>query len=398
MLSTNSPRSRTTSTSSKGSRSGGSRTPPRSKNYKRSSIPPVPSIPPILFPPKIEPGEQIGIRLAHNALAVATQNSLSSFHNAGLGSGTISRPSPTLQQIMDGTIRQSSTSMIVKTDVDITEPIVQHKLKYYITDITNSLIDDSLSTDDFWYSIARELNLLPNYIRDRPSIVFRFHFDYIKMGENFLTLEYIANNIFGEYTVCSSPDFLGLLDVHLANDSQMSGLMGILEKSVGIPNILDYNKIPNEKEKMFVATGSNLVEILNLQGICDIETTSNNVLDVEKVLGLDAAREVLYQEILSKTGNEETAALISDFMTCTGSVTFFKKDNPILPERGFLSSIAFEKPKQDIKRVLHSGAIDPITSVYSQIIVGKVPGVGSGSRLFSLEESRMKGEFDWSME
>jgi DNA-directed RNA polymerase beta' subunit len=176
----------------------------------------------------------------------------------------------------------------------------------------------------------------------------------------------------------------------------MSGLMGLLEREIGIENILDYKYIPNSDNKVFITTGSNLGRILNIEGVDGIETISNNAMDIERTLGLDAAREVLFQEILSKTGNEETADLMADFMTCKGSVAFFKKDNPILKDRGFLSSIAFERPKQDVKRVLHSGTWDPISSVYSRIVVGKVPQVGSQSRFFELMED--EGGFDWSID
>ena len=173
--------------------------------------------------------------------------------------------------------------------------------------------------------------------------------------------------------------------------------MGILEKTVGISGISDYNNISTDKDKMYITTGSNLGEILNIAGVCEIETISNNILDVEKVFGIDAARKILYQEILSKTRNTEVARFISDFMTCKGYVIFFKKDNPLLLERGFLSSMSFENPKQDIKRVLQSGAKDNVSFVYSQIIAGMAPNIGSGSNLFTLiEDDDM--ELDWSME
>lgn len=364
----------------------------RKDKTKLRDIREKPTIPP---PPRIEPGEQIGIRLAHNALAEATQSSLSAFHNAGMGE-VVSRQSPSLQCIMDGTIRQSSTSMVVKMDREIDRPIVRRKLKYYVNGITNSLVDERLGQDDFWYDIGSNLGLISQSNRTSSSIVFRFHFDYSKMVNDLITLEYISNIIFDNYNVFRSPNFLGLLDVHLVNNSQMSGLMGLLEKDIGLVNILDYKYIPSNDGNTIITTGSNMGEILGLLGVDGVETISNNILDIEKTLGLDAAREVIYEEIFSKTKNKDTAALIADFMTCKGSVSFFKKDNPILKERGFLSSIAFERPKQDIKRVLSSGIVDPISSIYSQIIVGKVPEVGSGSRLFSLKENELFMD-DWDV-
>lgn len=338
----------------------------------------------------IQPGEQVGIRLAHHALSEATQSSLSAFHNAGLGSGTVSRISPSLQQIMDGVINQSNTSMLVKIDTKVETPIPRRAFRYYVDDITNSIVDILLDGKDFWYHIGRELGVIP-IGRDGKSTIFRFHINYHKLVNDSITLKHLVDTIFKDFAAFHSPDFISIIDVHLDNDTQISGVMELLERSIGINGIssclIDGTTI--------VTTGSNLGEILNVQGVDNTETISNNVYDVEKNFGIDAAREVLYDEILAKVDNVHTAALIADFMTCKGYVTSFKKDNPMLKARGFLSSIAFERPKNDIKAIVRNGIVDDTKSVYSQVITGQLPNVGSGSRLFSLEES---DELDWGME
>ena len=103
----------------------------------------------------VQPGEQVGIRLAHHALSEATQSSLSAFHNAGLGSGTTSRMSPSLQQIMDGVITNSNTSMIIKTNDRTKNAIPYRTLRYYVSDVTNSIVDVSLNGKDLFHSVWR---------------------------------------------------------------------------------------------------------------------------------------------------------------------------------------------------------------------------------------------------
>lgn len=348
--------------------------------------------------PKIHPGEQIGIRLAHYALAEATQSSLSAFHNAGIGDAMVARTSPSLQQIMDGAIQQSNTSMIVVTKEKCVDCIVRRNLKYYIDDISNSLIDEKLTGNDFWYKIGRKLKIIAKYKKKSNQIIFRFTLNYRKMAKDSVTLKYLVDKVFGEYITYYSPDFIGIIDIHLTDESQMFGLMEILEEQVGIDGILDSKTMENGKT--LVTTGSNLGKILTMFGIDNAETTSNNVYDVEKNLGIDAAREVLYDEILSKTGSKDTAALMADFMTRDGHVSAFKKDNPALKRRGLLSSIAFERPKNDIKAIARGRNVDEVTSVYSQVITGELPNIGSGSRLFSLRDDPFHNlqmdEFDWS--
>lgn len=339
-----------------------------------------------------QPGEQIGIRLAHHALSEATQSSLSAFHNAGLGSSIASRASPSLQQIMDGVVNHSNTSMLIKTNGTL-GCVASRPFKYYLDNVTNSFVDKSLSKDPFWYDIAKEFGLLPNYKRSARTTTFRFYLNYRKMVTDFVTLKHLVDNVFDGYVACYSPDFLGIIDVHLKNDVQLGGMMEVLEKRIGVKGIS--NCSPTKDPQTFVATGSNLGELLIMLGVDNAKTVSNNAYDAEKNLGIEAAREVLHAEILSKVNNVHTAALLADFMTCKGFVASFKKDNPVLRARGFLSSIAFERPKRDVKEVVDGQIVDPTSSVYSQIITGQLPDVGSGSRLFSLEESE---ELDWTLE
>ena len=334
----------------------------------------------------VQPGEQVGIRLAHHALSEATQSSLSAFHNAGLGSGTTSRMSPSLQQIMDGVITNSNTSMIIKTNDRTKNAIPYRTLRYYVSDVTNSIVDVSLNGKDFWYIIGNKLGIYPNR---NGSAIFRFHVNYHKLVRDSVTLKYLADNIFKEYITFCSPDFISIIDVHLENDAQISGMMELLDRTIGVSGISECNPVD---KTTFITVGSNLSEILNMYGVDNAETASNNVYDVEKNFGIDAAREVLYDEILAKVDNVHTAALIADFMTCKGYVSAFKKDNPMLKQRGFLSSIAFERPKTDIKNVIRNKVTDNTQSVYSQIITGQLPDIGSGSRLFSLIED----ELDWT--
>jgi hypothetical protein len=254
---------------------------------------------------------------------------------------------------MDGAINQSNTSMIIRMDTKVETPIVRRAFRYYVDNITNSIVDVSLDGKDFWYDIGREVGVIPNK-RNGKSTIFRFHINYRKLTNDFITLKHLVDIIFKDFTAYYSPDFISIIDVHLDNDAQISGMMELLERNIGMDGILGCNLV----DEVLTTTGSNLGEMLNIYGVNNVETISNNVYDVEKSFGIDAAREVLYDEILAKVDNVHTAALIADFMTCKGYVASFKKDNPILKARGFLSSIAFERPKSDIKGIVRNGIID----------------------------------------
>lgn len=335
----------------------------------------------------ITPGEQIGIRLAHRVLADLTQDSLSSFHSAGLEGSNQS--SQSLQDIIDGVDNKGSMTIALVNPKNIEKlkrQILYRPLKYYISRVTSSMFEPILQDSKFWYDIGYKLDILES-VREVPinnPIVVRFYFDYRKLKEDNQTLEYIVNTIFQNVDyVFYSPDFIGIVDIYIAAMVELSGVIQLVDENLGIKNINKCTIVGNN----IVTSGSNLEEICTQQYVDSPNTISTDIYDVEQVFGLEAARHVIYTEIYNKCGDKRSASFMADFMTCKGLVSPFKKGNPILKDKGFLTSIAFERPKKDIKDILSSGdTVDLTSSVYSQLVTGEKPNIGTGSILFDVIE------------
>lgn len=328
----------------------------------------------------MHPAEQIGIRYAHIVLSDLTQDSLSSFHNAGNISGGNSQG---LQDIIDGNNNRSG--MVIKSDSvgKIKRDILYRPLKYYVTSITNSILEQ-FEDENFWYTIGRKLGKLPgpSDIPPESVIIIRFYLDYQRLKRDCRTLEYVVRKIFFNYDhVYHSPNFMGIIDVHISNLIELSSIVALIDDTMGIEGITscDINS------DTLLTTGSSLHEVCTHKYVDATTLTSNDIYDVERTFGLEAAREIIYSEVYSKCGNKKSSGFIADFMTCKGYVSAFKKDNPMLKDKGFLASIAFERPKKDIKDILDTGeSIDVTTSVYSQLVTGSLPDVGTGSKLFDI--------------
>lgn len=317
----------------------------------------------------IDPGEQIGIRLAHLVLADLTQDSLSAFHSAGIESGTNGQ---NLRDIIDGIRDNSSVGMCIQGKPK--KSITYRTMRYYITGITNSIIGD-LEEENFWYDIG-------GFEYNKSDIIIRFYLDYHKIKNDDRTLHRIAKDVFQGHTrVYCSPDFMGIIDVHVTNMIEIAGVIEMINVPMGIPDVLGCLKVGSS----LITTGSNLQEVCCMKNVDPSKTISNDIYDVERTFGLEAANRVIYNEMISKGCDKRASIFISNFMTCKGYVSPFHKDNPMLRDKGILTSIAFERPKKDIKESL--GKHDDCKgSVYSQIMTGAIPNVGTGSALFRLEE------------
>jgi hypothetical protein len=330
----------------------------------------------------MEPAEQVGMRLAHIILSDLTQDSLSAFHSAGIER---SGEEQGLQDILDGNTRNDISSMtIVGTRVDdIKRDILCRTFKYYILNITNSILED-IRGDDFWYAIGDTLGIWkdrPNIDEDKNIIIVRFYLDYGKLRKDGRTLRDVIDNIFGYryLKIYNSPDFLGIIDVYINNLLELSGVIQLVDKTFGIPEVTSCTKT---SDTTLVTSGSNLQEVCIHKYVDAQETISNNLYDVEMTFGLEAARKVIYDEVISNGRDKDAATFMADFMTCKGHVSPFQKDNPMLKDKGFLPSIAYERPKRDLKRILGKRRVDVDSSVYSQFILGKLPDVGTGSKLY----------------
>lgn len=330
-----------------------------------------------------QPGEQIGLRFAHNILADITQDSLSSFHNAGLANDM--GPEQALQDIIDGIHGGGMNISLVnptKTQRTVRD-ITYRQLKYYIKRITNSILEQP-EDGNFWYTIGRELGILdgPADIPMEDLIIIRFELDYHKLSQDHRTLKFIVDTVFSDQDhVYFSPDFMGIIDVHISNVVEISDTIQLVDKFIGICGVDKCSIIENK----IICTGSNLQEISMIRSVDMVHTTSNDVYDVEANFGIEAARNVIMTEMSLGSNNKESASFIADYMTCKGKVSAFKKDNPMLVDKDLLASIAFERPKGDLKNmVANKKQVDISLSVYSQIICGKKPDMGSGSRLFEI--------------
>jgi hypothetical protein len=334
------------------------------------------------------PSEQTGIRFAHRVLAEATQSSLSSFHNAGFGGGVSGL---SLQDVLD--CRLHSTSMCIvpvkpKYAMDVKKKILYRKLKYYVTDVCNSLVSTNIEEENFWYDIGKDLGIIDKEASPLAENMYtvRFRLDKKKLMDDGRTLRDIANHFFLSPSyrhVCCSPEFISIIDIYVSDTTFFTQVMQTLETDIGIPNILEANILPDGN---IITQGSNVAKVCSMKYVENCQTISNDFLDVQRQFGVEAAREVIYESVLEHVnGDTSSARMIADFMTRNGVVSGFKKDNPILSHRGFLSSLAFERPKEDIKNALFvDGSVDDLHSVYSRIITGKVPKVGSSADNFAL--------------
>jgi len=128
---------------------------------------------------------------------------------------------------------------------------------------------------------------------------------------------------------------------------------------------LNMLSVESSTDNKIVTIGSDIPIVSKLSFIKMDTVFSNNVKEVEKYFGIEAAQYVLNTLLNS--------SIISNFMTRTGIVQPFNKSSHEVYHKGLLFAMGLERPKDDIKRNLKNPDIYTGKSVYTDIMNGDDP-------------------------
>jgi len=130
--------------------------------------------------------------------------------------------------------------------------------------------------------------------------------------------------------------------------------------------------------------GYGLLEVMGSPGIDGLNTTTNHVLEVEEVLGVEAARTQISAEIeniMNAYGigiDSRHLLLLSDVMTFKGEVLGITRFGVSKMRESVLMLASFEKTTDHLFDAAVHGRTDAIVGVSECIIMGKDVPVGTG--------------------
>ena len=138
------------------------------------------------------------------------------------------------------------------------------------------------------------------------------------------------------------------------------------------------------RDFLIQAAGSNLKEILQVKGIDKDRVVSNDIHDVSAVLGVEAARQTIINEIkavLEVQGldiNERHLKLVADAMTSSGVVKGVTRMGIISDKASILARATFETPDKQFINATIQGGRDELSSVIENILLNQPIPVGTG--------------------
>ena len=321
----------------------------------------------------VENGEAVGTVAAQSVGEPGTQMTMRTFHYAGVAELNVTLGLPRLIEIVDARKKISTPTMAIYfeeeygTDEEFVRKIANQIGKIVFNDI---LKDFNVN----YASMSMTVEIDENKVDDK-----RLEYDVIiaKIEKAFKRVEINKNLLSFEPTISESKHAIRELRLlaDKVRDLQISGV-----KNIG--------KVVISKEDLewvIHTEGSNLGAVLKMEGVDKTRTTTNDIHEVEKVLGIEAARNAVIHEAQSTmeeqglTVDVRHIMLVADMMTADGSVKSIGRHGISGEKASVLARASFEETGKHLLRASIRGEIDHLTGIIENIIIGQPIPLGTGS-------------------
>ena len=139
--------------------------------------------------------------------------------------------------------------------------------------------------------------------------------------------------------------------------------------------------------------GSNFIKVMNHPAVDGTRLYSTNVWDVFEVLGIEATRAILHNEITnlfdSVGVNYRHLCLLCDMITRFGKLMSIDRYGINKIDIGVLAKASFEETEKILLKAALLGEVDPVTSVSANIMMGQPIRGGTAFSQVLLDEQMM---------
>jgi len=190
---------------------------------------------------------------------------------------------------------------------------------------------------------------------------------------------------------------------NLLNNIVLRGITGI--KNV-LPRKLQNNVLKEDgkfvRKDIWImdTTGSNLMEMLAIDFIDANRTFCNDIHETYKVMGIEAARQVLYNELVEVMEfadvyiNYHHLSLLCDRMTSTENMVAIFRSGILNDDIGPIAKSTFEVHTEVLLNASRHDDFDHMRGVSSNVMMGQMGVFGTGSFQLVLDMDQMKNMED----
>ena len=397
----------------------------------------------------VAPGEMVGMIAAQSIGEPTTQMTLNTFHFAGVASkSNVTRGVPRIEEILSLSENPKNPSVTIylpkdqensKESVQNLIPDIEHtKLNEIVSSIEicfdpddlNTLIEDDIDTLTQYYEFENMIDgcggrkIIAS--KDKSKWIIRMEMNKESMLDKNITMDdinFAISNSFNNEVQCVYSDYnsdklifrlrLNSLiankkklskfnpldqsdEIYLLKNFQDSLLNNIVLNGVKniskvilrkiTDNVIKDDGVYTKKESWVLDTvGTNLLEILSLDYIDVNRTVSNDIQEIYKIFGIEAARNAIFQELTEVIEFDSTyinyhhLSMLCDRMTYNSKMTSIFRHGINNDDIGPIAKASFEETPEMFLKAARHAELDCMRGVSANVMCGQQGYFGTAS-------------------
>ncbi len=318
-----------------------------------------------------QPGECVGLVGAESIGEPGTQMTLNTFHFAGVAEMNVTVGLPRIIEILDGrkTISTPMMEIYLKSPFNkgkdirkLAMAVKETTLKEFIKEILINIAD-----------LTIEVKL-----------------DDEKMKSMGVKSSFLVSSVSKSTKGISVKEKEGNLIVKLRSKEQnLNDIYKLKEKIKdvyikGVKGVKQVLPVKRGEEYIIVTSGTNLKEVLSMKEVDETRTTSNNIYEMAEVLGIEAARQSIINEVFKVIETQglnvdiRHIMLVADTMCITGQIKGITRYGIVGEKASVLARASFETPIKHIINAALIGEVDKLDSVVENVMLNQPVPVGTG--------------------
>lgn len=320
---------------------------------------------------RVEPGECVGLVAAESIGEPGTQMTLNTFHFAGVAEMNVTMGLPRIIEILDGR-KELKTPMM---EIFLKKPFNKGKdIKSIALEIKETCLND----------------IVTEFVINVVDFVIEAKLNVGKLKELCIRDAYLLNVLGKELRGGSVKRKDDSLLIKIKGKSESLNEIYKLKEKIkstyikGVKGISQVLPVKRGEEFIIITAGSNLRDVLRMVEVDTFRTRTNDVFEICEVLGIEAARQAIIDEVFKVIESQglnvdiRHIMLVADTMSVEGVVKGITRYGVVSEKASVLARASFETPIQHIINASLVGEVDRLSSVVENVMINQPVPVGTG--------------------
>jgi DNA-directed RNA polymerase subunit A" len=155
-------------------------------------------------------------------------------------------------------------------------------------------------------------------------------------------------------------------------------------KVKGVKSVTQVLPIKRGDNYVILTAGSNLKQVLKIEGVDTNKTRSNDIHEITELFGIEAARQMIIDEVYKVIESQglnidiRHVMLVADIMCASGKLQGVTRYGVVSNKASVLARASFETPINHLIDAALEGETDRLTSVIENVMINQPVPIGTG--------------------